>query len=133
MSTSDEFSSDHDDTSQVVCKKVNGPSSKIDVKQKCLANAGKNAVNEKILLKKKGDRNDIDKDCTNEKDKGKWDKSQYCLYCSEKKSKIGCQFKQCHKDENEVAQIESIAIEEKDSCDIKREKRERKENVFLKH
>ena len=68
--------------------------------------------------------------CNNTSGKRKWDKPLFCVFCSEKRSKIARHLLQVHKKENEVMEIVAIAVTKNDGAALKTRKVERKETII---
>lgn len=68
----------------------------------------------------------------NEKKVRKWDKVQFCVYCSAKKSKMARHLEQVHGSEMEVAEISAIKIQKQDSSTIRKQKRRERSKLFNK-
>ena len=68
----------------------------------------------------------------NTKGKRKWDKPQFCLYCSERKSKIARHLQEVHDSELEVVKATSITLDKKDNAATRKVKLKERKNIFEK-
>ena len=66
----------------------------------------------------------------NDKHQRRWDKVQFCMYCSAKVSKMARHLEDMHEKEIEVAEIIAIEIKDGESDEIKKKKRQERRRLF---